>query len=78
MTGQRDQIEVIRDCLRILEFIISEDGEASLTTKQITALEILATEHLDSLLEPIYHRIENTEEPITPAAAPGEASSLRP
>jgi hypothetical protein len=58
MPGQKEQVEVVRDCLRILQFINSQFAGACLTAEQIQALDIMAHENLDALLQPIYHKMK--------------------
>lgn len=50
MTGQRDNIEVLRDCLRILQ----EVDSVTLTGKQNRAIKHYVEETMDAILRPLY------------------------
>jgi hypothetical protein len=52
MSNQRSEIEILRDCLRILR----DAQSADLSGEQYIALEKYARDTIDSILRPFYSR----------------------
>ena len=57
MTGQRTDIEVIRDCLSILEDIDRQYKMGKLTEFDVQAIELAVQENLDAILRPYVHKL---------------------
>lgn len=56
MTGQRNIIEVIRDCLRIMEDSDRLYKQGKLNENEFLAIERTVQEHLDEILRAMYPR----------------------
>jgi hypothetical protein len=64
MTGQRDAIEVLRDCLQIIEDIPKLVMNRQITDEQARACLDLAAEYMDAILKPSYRKLEKESKPL--------------
>ena len=62
MTGQRTDIEVIRDCLSILEDVDRQYRAGKLTEFDVQAIELAVQENLDAILRPYLHKLSKVEQ----------------
>lgn len=58
MTGQRTDIEVVRDCLRILDETQKLREIELLTERDAAAIHILVTENLEAILQAAYRKLD--------------------
>ena len=70
MTGQRTDIEVIRDCLSILEDVDRQYRAGKLTEFDVQAIELAVQENLDAILRPYVHKLSKQ-----PAASESSSES---
>ncbi len=68
MTGQTNQMQVLRDCLSVIEDIPNLVTRNQISQKQAAALFRLTNDYLDELLAPIYAMIEKENQPLMRAA----------